>query len=461
VRQRRSKAGIPHDTRERLLRLLDRYDATPRPISVNFRKLVPWMRVGERATHYLHPYPAKLLPHIPAFFLANDVLTSPGDSVLDPFCGSGTVLLESLLHGRRGLGADSNPLARLITAAKVTSAIPADLRSTLAYIAKSFSQAPNDPPPSVVNLQYWFYPHVVPQLTKLRYAIDRIENAQTRDFFRVCFSACVRRASLADPRLSVPVRLRQDQYPKGHPFRDSANRRLQRLRRQNVLADFLVVAESNIRRVEALHTLRQGDSNASLVSTDARTLVQAAGNPLAAESVDLILTSPPYVGAQKYIRSSSLSLGWLGLTGDQNLRGLEDQNIGREHFRLIATRDLRPTGLADADRRIEAIAKRNPLRATIASTYLNEMAQALRESSRVLRPGGHLVLVAGNSSICKQQFHTQAYLRQLAEMQGLKVRLALVDAIRSRGLMTRRNSTASVITREWVLLFQKGSQPVA
>src|SRR4051812_46112575 len=102
----------PQDSTEVLNRLLDRYDRTRRAVTVNFRELVPWMPTGERATHFIHPYPAKLLRHIPAFFLSSDVLSAPGDTVLDPFCGSGTVLLEGLLHERYALGADANPLAR-------------------------------------------------------------------------------------------------------------------------------------------------------------------------------------------------------------------------------------------------------------------------------------------------------------------------------------------------------------
>src|SRR5689334_7664437 len=112
------------DTKGDLLRLLDRYDRSSAAVTVNFRRLANWMPLGERATHYLHPYPAKLLPQIPAFFLSNSVLSKPGDTVLDPFCGSGTVLLESILHGRRALGADANPLARLIASVKVSSCLP-------------------------------------------------------------------------------------------------------------------------------------------------------------------------------------------------------------------------------------------------------------------------------------------------------------------------------------------------
>lgn len=445
------------DTSDALLGLIDRYDRSPRAVTVNFRRLVDWMPVGERATHYLHPYPAKLLPHIPAFFLANSVLSNPGDTVLDPFCGSGTVLLESVLHGRRALGADANPLARLIANVKVSDCSPDAIRKNRSAILRRARGYRSAPSPDVVNIDYWFYPHVIAQLARLRRAVDAVEDQVVSDFFRVCLSACVRRVSLADPRLSVPVRLRENQYPAGHPFRDSTNARMLRLRRQDVFAEFESIVEDNIDRIRALAHMRQDGASASVVSTDARRLRKNLDAPgsLPDCSVDLVVTSPPYAGAQKYVRSSSLSLGWLGLTNGQTLRQLENENIGREHFSMGGSYVVPKTGIQDADRRLDRIAARNPLRAVIAATYLLEMQDALREAERVLKPGGHFVLVAANNRVCGTEFHTQRYLQTFLESLGLVVRLRVVDAIRSRGLMTRRNTTASVIAREWALLFQK------
>jgi hypothetical protein len=99
--------------------------------------------------------------------------------------------------------------------------------------------------------------------------------------------------------------------------------------------------------------------------------------------------------------------------------------------------------------------KKNPLRAHIAATYLREMRVVFGEIARVLEPGGHLVLVAGNNRVCGERFPTAHYLANLAEEFGLRRRLVLIDDIQSRGLMTKRNKNADVITQEWVYLLEK------
>src|SRR5208283_4733824 len=97
------------------------YRTRKTPIVVDFRALVAGVVKPDRYTHLLHPYPAKLLPQIPYSFLRSS-LVSGGlpQTIVDPFCGSGTVLLEAALFGHRAIGADTNPLARLVSKVKTT-----------------------------------------------------------------------------------------------------------------------------------------------------------------------------------------------------------------------------------------------------------------------------------------------------------------------------------------------------
>ena len=64
-------------------------------------------------------------------------------------------------------------------------------------------------------------------------------------------------------------------------------------------------------------------------------------------------------------------------------------------------------------------------------------------------------MVIGNNTIAGYEFLTYKYLIEIAESIGFKTELVLIDDIKSRGLMTKRNKTASVISREYIIVFKK------
>lgn len=416
-------------------RLEARYQSRKRAIPVNFRALVPVHSGVDRATHLLHSYPAKLLANIPIFFLNCHQLRVDGGVVLDPFCGTGTVLLEAVLAGYNAIGADTNPLARLIAVAKLTPLSAQTIEAALAKIQSHSKRLKPVQFSPVVDVDKWFTPAVKRDLGELLAAIKRIDSPSLRRFMEICFSNCIRKVSLADPRMSVPVR----------------KPNLRAKKRVNVRKTFEKCVQLNTVRLQRLQLIQSNLLQTARVLADARQLDAANSNL----NVDLIITSPPYLGAQKYIRASSLSIGWLGLAPENRLRNLERQCIGREHFSKSEYEAL----AAPADRMggvaLRRLWHRNPLRAHIAATYLNEMKEALLESCRHLRRGGHFVLVIGDNSVCGKPFRTSRYLRKILTDAGLTVRLELIDQIRSRGLMTKRNKTAGLISREHIFVLRK------
>lgn len=465
VATRSSKSNVPRESEgltatkrvnEQLAALLRRYQDKGRPLQVSFRELLEGPSGDTRYTHNLHHYPGRLLANIPAFFLSADTLCTAGDVVLDPFCGSGTVAVESLTRGYLCLGADANPLARLLAKVKATPIDPGRLARSLKSLLARLPESVPEELPQVLNRDYWFHPHVWKTLARLLVAIQATRDVDVRDFFSVTLSSCIRDVSLADPRLSVPVRLRLDQYPKRHPLREQTAVRLRRLKTIDVEALFLNRAERNIKMMRTLHECETLGTYLGTAS-DARALRLGAQPRLVrSRSVDFVLTSPPYVGAQKYVRASSLSMTWLGMCEPEQLRSVEDQNIGREHYDKELYREYVEVGLPRADAQLKRIHRKNPLRAHIAGNYLREMRDSLKETTRVLRKGGHLLLVIGEGSVCGERFDTPQYLSALSERTGLKVRLSLIDPIRSRSLMTKRHKTAGLISAESVLLFEKG-----
>lgn len=434
--------AYPFSTDDALQSLIEKFNESQEPQEVSFRDLVPWLKVGERATHYIHTYPAKLLPHIAHFFLASQKICSPKSVVLDPFSGTGTVALEAMLAGHQALYADANPLARMISAVKAKKIELSVLQSAFSACMASFKKSRAGKAPDVVNIHHWYSPDAIRGLVRLKAAIDLIQDPDVKSFFLVTFSAVARKCSLADPRLSVPVRLKE-----------YAGRRSRKA--ISVINCFSEQFETNCKRMQELTEISRDSAMPICVGIDARSLTNEKGDAVKSNSVDLIITSPPYAGAQKYIRATSLSLGWLGIVKPNELRALEDQNIGREHIPKSKYLDFSETDIAEADEVLRSVYQTNPLRAAIASTYLQEMRAALTEMHRVLKPGGRLVLVIGNNVVCGNEFMSSEYLGKICKGLGMTLELSLLDAIKSRGLMTKRNKTASVISREWVLLFRK------
>jgi hypothetical protein len=155
------------------------------------------------------------------------------------------------------------------------------------------------------------------------------------------------------------------------------------------------------------------------------------------------------------VRATSLALNWLGLASPNELSVLEAASIGREH--LPAHRrpdDVRPLPLK-YERLVRAIGTKNPTRLRITKHYMLEMADALREMSRVLAQDGHMILIVGNNQVCGESVRNDEYVCHVLQGLGLTLDIALIDDIKSRGLMTKRNKTASVISRESVLVFSK------
>jgi hypothetical protein len=415
-----------------------------RAVQVDFRELVGNSSAADRFTHRFHPYPAKLFLNIPLFFLNCSQLMQPGATVYDPFCGSGTVLVEGLVRGAVVEGADSNPLARLITSAKTAPLSREEVDAGIDLIWANLPARKSIPPDGSIDLERWFGDKALSQLSRLGKALEAVPSGPTERFFKACFSAVVSRVSLTDPTVPVPVKI--------NVRKASLTTRQRKLRRlwlserssADVFTCFELLVEENFERLKRLGE-QCGAAQVSLFD-DART---APGD----NCVDLVITSPPYGSAQKYIRASSLSLQWLGLARS-GLRDLERQSIGREHFNNSELSEIE-VPVPSARALLAKIGKVNPLRRHIAGSFLVEMHDALRRSCERLRPDGHLIMIVGNNTVCGHMFDTQRYLTDICQGLGMELTLRLEDRIRSRGLITKRHATAGLISKETILLFTK------
>lgn len=436
--------------------LLEQYSTNFNPVQVNFRRLVHWEKYSESYTHYIHKYPAKLLKHIPIFFLRSTILLNRKNAtILDPFCGTGTVMLESLLAGHNAIGCDANPIARLISEIKTSPPTPSTLKKHATAVISRARRYKVGASRNVVNIDHWFPVKTQTDLGRLARSIEEISNRRTKMFFEVTLSSTVQKCSYADPNIGVPVKLNAEKY-QDLQRRGKVQSQIARIESLDVFETFISEAEENLKRIARLHE-RNVKVSSRVIGDDARSVgtFEGKGEKRRSSSIDLVLTSPPYAGAQKYVRSTSLNLGWLDYCKEKSLRDYERKSIGREHYSKNEYERLSKIGIDEIDRFLDRVWSNNKLRAHINGNYLFEMNQAIKEMYRLLRKGGYCILVIGNNEVCGEHFDTQHYITLLAEKIGFSTKLKLVDDITSRGLMTKRNKTASIINSEWILVLQK------
>ena len=382
---------------------------------------------------------------IPSIFL--DTVELPVNAnVLDPFCGSGTVLLEANLRGHHCVGIDINPLARLISRVKVTALDPSQLYGQLELLLPRARRFRSNPNPNS-TLDSWLSSTARVGLHRLAVAIEEIPDEARRSFFLVALTSTVRRLSKADPTIPPLVRLRKErELTAGARYR-KALVRSGTVTTAIVYSAFAEAATANIRRMAELYSMRPrfGHTKSSVLDTD------AAHSGLPPQSIDAIITSPPYCGAQKYVRSMKLELMLIGYPED-DLRHLDRNTLGTE---AVTTRRTELsellTGDGYVDRAIRPIFEGNPVRARMASNYSKYLVAFAQECTRILRPGGHLLVALGRSTLAGVPFPSDRVFRRASQEAGLEFVATLVDRIPSRGLLTERHRTAGRIDHEHIV----------
>ena len=366
-------------------------------------------------------------------------------------------MLEANISGRNAKGSDANPLACLISRVKTTYIKKEDLQKTLGTIISRTKRFNNNECLDTTSISRWFSKSTILQLWHLECAIKKVKDTKHQDFFMMCLSNLVKKVSYADPSISVPVKLNPERFVQSPERMESIKFKLKTLENVDVYDKFENICQLNINRIDSLENIYSNGVTSEVISNDARLLTKKIGSKeiLQEESIDLILTSPPYAGAQKYIRSSWLNLYWLGTKNREDIRLLDKQNIGREDYHKADIHKI-VTNIKAADDILTSLYNEGKNeRAFIVGNYLNEMKSAIDESVRVLKKGGFMIIVIGNNTVCGRPFDTQDYFTTYIISKGLTLQFKLIDDIKSYGLMTKRNKTASRISCEWILVFKK------
>ena len=339
---------------------------------------------GAHPTHRWHPFPAKFPPQLPAYFIER--LTAPGDVVLDPMFGSGTTILEAVRLRRRAIGCDIDPLARLLAQAKLTSFDgPAMSRLGTAVLndAKRRFSTQSGPLDTALAerfnaktktfVDYWFPPMQQRQLMALLEAIESRAPREARALLHMVFSSTI----IAK---SGGVSL----------ARDLAHTRPHRVLEKRPKSAFDEFARRLKLVLASAPSSTQGAGGRACILA-----ASAESTGLEAESVDLVVTSPPYANnAIDYMRAHKFSLVWLGWK-IADLTDIRAHCLGHDAKTPRVWRDLPE----QCEHTVDRLGKVDERKAAVLRRYFGEMSAVLAETHRVLKPGKAAIVVVGSSNL--------------------------------------------------------------
>jgi site-specific DNA-methyltransferase (cytosine-N4-specific) len=245
-------------------------------------------------THSLHPYPAKFPPQLPNTIIKKFVHKRA--TVLDPFCGSGTTLVEARLLGCNAIGVDVNGLSSLLSKVKATPLSASELSQIKSFIDLISSdvalwkiQRPTIEVKKIDGLKHWFQMNVAEELTHILNLINEQNNVNVKDFLKIVLSSIIVRVSNQESDTRFAAK----------------NKNIQ----NNFTFDvFLSRANEYLTRVAEYSQKVNGDGYLKLLNADSRNLLMLDSN-----SIDIIITSPPYANTYDYYLYHKFRKRWLDL----------------------------------------------------------------------------------------------------------------------------------------------------
>lgn len=324
--------------------------------------------------HGFHSYPARLHPQTAARLIEG--LAPPRGRVLDPFCGSGTVLVEARRLGRRSMGLDANPVAvelswlktratsprqraELLESAKLCGTVAEDRRLAKAGPTKKYGPADRE----------LFAVHVLLELDGLAAGIHSVKNADVQRALGLVLTSIMTKVSVRPG--------------------DTTGRREQgrRIAAGYTTKLFVKKTEELVRRLEEYAALLPPRSPEPHIEIgDARELRE--------ERVDLVVSSPPYPGVYDYVEHHAARLRWLGF----DVRRFANAEIG-------SRRGLRGLGFREA-----------------VETWQRDFGAVLDGIARALSPRGMAALVMADSVVGQRALYADGMLDGLAPHAGLAVK---------------------------------------
>lgn len=403
------------------------------PKLVSFRELVPQIVSTSYLTHSIYYYPAKFIPHVVKYCIDN--FTKENDWIIDPFAGSGTVGLEANLAKRNAILLDLNYMLNHIIPIK----IPQDkillekniLNKKLEQVFDNITEFT----PSWSNLEYWYPQEILEILKKFWAGQKKLDN----DLYSMIIQATL-------VKVSKIFSFAEHKTPKlfKSKYKNSYISELLTKDWKNILINTIVNQSNDILKdINQFINLTLNNNNFVKYYGG----VDSANYQIEKDiEVDCLITSPPYLQAQEYIRTFKLDLYWLGYS-EKQVKSLANLEIPyRKANKLIETDSLNKIRKELKIKKLE----------DMLNSYFYYTIKALENATINLKKGGLACIFVGNPKVDGIEVETWKIINEYFSEYGFSFRAIYEDRIKMRQLFgARNNKNPEGMKSEYLLILEK------
>jgi len=417
----------------------------------NYQEYGGWDFRGENTkefTHCFHIYPAMMIPQIARGLIQR--YGERGVALFDPYCGSGTSLVEGRLAGMKVYGTDLNPTARLIARAKAISydleSLEKELLSFRNNLAEELENADSlsgfSEPDYVTfeRLNDWFPTKSIAEVCHCLVKIENLKSVDHKNFIRIALSECLRLISFQRNGEFKLYRIKAEQ-------RDSHYVELAKL-----LNDRL---ERNLAGLKSY--LTKVDDSTKEVGVFGFNTVEEDGTEHLPVRPNLVVTSPPYGDSGTtvaYAQFSWLTNVWLGLN-DQAPGALDRSLMGGRKT------DVEPFGFEPMDSVLAAINEIDSKRASEVMHFYKEYLESMKNVAKLVEVDGHVCYVVGNRTVKGHQLPTDQFTAWAFEQEGFEYVTTYLRDIPNKRMPSKNSPTnkagkkVATMHKEYLVVLKK------
>lgn len=407
-------------------------------------------REGAVLSHRYHTYPAKMVEELPRELIR--VTKRAGvevKKIYDPFCGSGTTIVEGVREGLEVYTNDINPLACMLGEVKTRAIDPYKLEKELEKIKKGKDEEIKvKERPEIKNIEYWFKEGTIEELLRIREKVKVIEEEEIRYFYEVVFSETVRKVSMTRQGGYKLHRIEKEKVEKYNP---------------DVWLEFEQNARRNIEGNKELYEELKGKEVKKEILNKS---TKEISKYIEKESIDLLITSPPYGDSKTtmgYGEFSRFGLEWLGksIEGNRSVRELDKIMLGGKVSKKEIESNLESLKSKKLKEVYEKVKLEDEKRSKELLQFYIDIDESLREIEKVMKEGSYQYWVVGNRSVKGNLVPMDEILEELYEKYGVKKVYKFERNIKNKRMpksnapRSKKGEVAETMNKEIIVLFRK------